>query len=602
MQWSPFEDRLLATCADDGKAKFWVFDDYNGLSGQSSRSDCDLELDAHSRKCISVQWHAAAENLLATHSIDKTIKIWDINEDRCDDAMITFTDMPDYCTSIRWSPDGKMLAGEVKNKTMVIFDPRQESSVIKSPGHVGPRQQRLQWADNETLITSGFDREAKRQWGAWDLRNMEQPLMQGPLIEGSGVPYLFYDREYNILIMAGRGDNTCGVYSFDKSSPTFLNLVQTYNFLNTTQKGFCLGPKHCVDVSKQEVMRSVRITNNSKIDVLAMRIPSKVGGFNAEYYPPFDSNEASSTAEAWFAGTDVDPKKMQLTASSKAAPKKKSGLNRLKTGKPAATKEEEKKDAGGSEDVAALKARIAQLQADIQAASATAGGQQAVAEDFSTKPVLGYWSIRGLAAQIRYMFYYLNIDFEDKLYECGDAPDFDKSCWFDVKETLGLEYPNLPYLIDGETKLTETVAIMQYIARKYQPALLGSNSSEIGRIHMLLDKVATLKGKATGPCYGSGDTEAIIEECRPILAKIVETMGDSQWIAGSNLTWLDFYFAELLDLLNAISDGLFHAEFPTMQTYWDRFIALPNLAEAWADDTKCMKAPFNNKMAKLLNN
>ena len=33
VQWSPFEDRLLATCADDGKAKFWVFDDYEGLTG-----------------------------------------------------------------------------------------------------------------------------------------------------------------------------------------------------------------------------------------------------------------------------------------------------------------------------------------------------------------------------------------------------------------------------------------------------------------------------------------------------------------------------------------------------------------------------------------
>ena len=33
LAWSPFEDRLLATCADDGKVKFWVFDDYEGLTG-----------------------------------------------------------------------------------------------------------------------------------------------------------------------------------------------------------------------------------------------------------------------------------------------------------------------------------------------------------------------------------------------------------------------------------------------------------------------------------------------------------------------------------------------------------------------------------------
>jgi len=58
------------------------------------------------------------------------------------------------------------------------------------------------------------------------------------------------------------------------------------------------------------------------------------------------------------------------------------------------------------------------------------------------------------------MFHYLNVDFEDKMYECGDAPDFDKSCWLNEKETLGFEYPNLPYLMDGETRLTETIAIM----------------------------------------------------------------------------------------------------------------------------------------------
>lgn len=81
-------------------------------------------------------------------------------------------------------------------------------------------------------------------------------------------------------------------------------------------------------------------------------------------------------------------------------------------------------------------------------------------EDFSSKPIHGYWNIRGLGAQIRYMFHYLKVDFEDKEYVCGDAPEFDKTCWTDVKHTLGFEYPNLPYLIDGETMLTETVAIM----------------------------------------------------------------------------------------------------------------------------------------------
>ena len=77
-------------------------------------------------------------------------------------------------------------------------------------------------------------------------------------------------------------------------------------------------PKHSVDVGKQEVMRSVRVNNVKNMEVLAMRIPSKIGGFNQDYYPAFNANEASSTAEAWVAGTDVPAKTMQLQPPAKA--------------------------------------------------------------------------------------------------------------------------------------------------------------------------------------------------------------------------------------------------------------------------------------------
>ena len=83
------------------------------------------------------------------------------------------------------------------------------------------------------------------------------------------------------------------------------------------------------------------------------------------------------------------------------------------------------------------------------------------------------------------MFAYCEVAFEDKMYDVGPGPDFDKSDWLNVKQTLGFEYPNLPYLIDGQTKITETAAIMKYIARKYKPELLGSSAAELGRIEML---------------------------------------------------------------------------------------------------------------------
>ena len=101
------------------------------------------------------------------------------------------------------------------------------------------------------------------------------------------------------------------------------------------------------------------------------------------------------------------------------------------------------------------------------------------------KPTLGYWAIRGLASQIRYQMVYLGVDYAEDFYEQGDAPDFDRSCWLEKKDTIGLRFPNLPYFIDGETRLTDTGAIMKFIANKYGPELLGNSPAQIGQVEMV---------------------------------------------------------------------------------------------------------------------
>ena len=60
-------------------------------------------------------------------------------------------------------------------------------------------------------------------------------------------------------------------------------------------------------------------------------------------------------------------------------------------------------------------------------------------------------------------------------YELGDGPNFSKEQWLQDKNSLGLDFPNLPYLIDGEIKITETIAIQKYLANKYDQSLLGAN-------------------------------------------------------------------------------------------------------------------------------
>ena len=112
---------------------------------------------------------------------------------------------------------------------------------------------------------------------------------------------------------------------------------------------------------------------------------------------------------------------------------------------------------------------------------------------------------------------YLGVEFEDEVYEQGDGPDFDRSAWMNVKDTLGLVFPNLPYIIDGNVKLSETYAIMKYIAAKFGPQLLGSDPENIAKVEMVASQVIELKGSVTMPCYTSGNRDAIT---RNLLAKV----------------------------------------------------------------------------------
>ena len=93
----------------------------------------------------------------------------------------------------------------------------------------------------------------------------------------------------------------------------------------------------------------------------------------------------------------------------------------------------------------------------------------------SNKPTLGYWKIRHLASGIRYQLIYSGVDYNMVEYKLGPAPDFSKDDWLSQKNELGLDFPNLPYFIDGEFSLTETIPIHKYSADKWKPELKGKD-------------------------------------------------------------------------------------------------------------------------------
>jgi hypothetical protein len=92
---------------------------------------------------------------------------------------------------------------------MTFIDPRVEESVLSGASHNGAKSQKIQFIDDELVITSGFSRMNEREWAVWDLRQLaEGPVASGQLGDGSGIGHIYFDREHKLLFNAGRGDGS----------------------------------------------------------------------------------------------------------------------------------------------------------------------------------------------------------------------------------------------------------------------------------------------------------------------------------------------------------------------------------------------------------
>jgi glutathione S-transferase len=98
---------------------------------------------------------------------------------------------------------------------------------------------------------------------------------------------------------------------------------------------------------------------------------------------------------------------------------------------------------------------------------------------------------------------------------------------------LALDFPNLPYLIDGDVQITESSSIMRFIVNQNGAGkdFGGKNDSDKAHADMIFGVLSNIKGAATRHCYGSGDKNAAIEISNRMEA-VQKFIGDKKFIVG----------------------------------------------------------------------
>ncbi|XP_044800516.1 glutathione S-transferase Mu 1-like isoform X1 [Bubalus bubalis] len=216
-----------------------------------------------------------------------------------------------------------------------------------------------------------------------------------------------------------------------------------------------------------------------------------------------------------------------------------------------------------------------------------------------------------LAHAIRLLLEYTDSNYEEKKYTMGDAPNYDRSQWLDEKFKLGLDFPNgedaggpsdqalffqLPYLIDGTHKLTQSNAILRHIARKHN--MCGETEEENIRVDLLENQVMDVRLHMARICY-SPDFEKLkpgyLKEIPGRMKLFSVFLGKRCWFAGNKLTYVDFLAYDILDLQRIFEPRCLD-EFPNLKDFLTRFEGLKKIS-AYMKSSRFLPGPLFMKLA-----
>uniref|UniRef100_A0A2K5NV28 Glutathione S-transferase n=1 Tax=Cercocebus atys TaxID=9531 RepID=A0A2K5NV28_CERAT len=216
------------------------------------------------------------------------------------------------------------------------------------------------------------------------------------------------------------------------------------------------------------------------------------------------------------------------------------------------------------------------------------------------RATLEYWQSAGhlsqLAHSIRLLLEYTDSSYEEKKYTMGDAPDYDRSQWLNEKFKLGLDFPNLPYLIDGTHKITQSNAILRYIARKHN--LCGETEKEKIREDILENQLMDNRMQLARLCYDP-DFEKLkpeyLEGLPEMLKLYSQFLGKRPWFLGDKITFVDFIAYDVLER-NQVFEPSCLDTFPNLKDFISRFEGLEKIS-AYMKSSRFLPRPVFTKMA-----
>nr|CAD2193490.1 unnamed protein product [Meloidogyne enterolobii] len=171
VQWSPFNDHVIASCSEDTTAKVWMIPELGLLR---TLSEPVVELCGHQKRVNTLAWHPTAANILLTAGGENKLLLWNVGTG---EALIEIAGHPDQIWSVAFNYDGSRFVTTCKDKQIRVLDSHTGSVLVSGIGHDGVKPQRAIFTKDGRIVTTGFSKRSERIYALRDSNTLE-PLLQ----------------------------------------------------------------------------------------------------------------------------------------------------------------------------------------------------------------------------------------------------------------------------------------------------------------------------------------------------------------------------------------------------------------------------------------
>jgi glutathione S-transferase len=197
---------------------------------------------------------------------------------------------------------------------------------------------------------------------------------------------------------------------------------------------------------------------------------------------------------------------------------------------------------------------------------------------------LGYWKVKGILEPVRHLLHFLGMAYYEK-----HPVNFNE--YLAIAEKHKFDFPNMPYIVDGEFCLTESSAIPRYIVSKAQRGELFGYPGRDQASHQMLLGIFEDVTKCLCDIFFNSDYTSFYEKTIDWLDTKFHNLsiflGPKPFLL-EYFTYSDIMLAYLTHMLSVLQRSLgkasLLAQYGNLQHHHHRVQSLPGIREYLAND------------------